>query len=169
MNIFNKKREISSICYIIGIALLSFAFFDQQINAAFQKTFSAKDTKVVKEESESTTPWKEFTDQLFKEGITQKQPIIIDFTAQWCAVCKALEANTFSDIDVQVEFKNFLLLQIDATTETEDVARWISEFEVLGLPTLLFYNKDGVLQKNLTLTTFEGSKAFLQRMRKALE
>ena len=122
-------------------------FFDQQIKIAFQKTFSTKEPQIVEEKN--ATPWKEFKDQLFKEGIAQKQPIIIDFTAEWCAVCKALETNTFSNIDVQVEFKNFLLLQIDATTETEDVARWISEFEVLGLPTLLFYNKDGVLQKKL--------------------
>ena len=124
---------------------------------SFKRHFQHKKTKVVEETNEKTSPWKEFTDDVFKEGITQKQPIIIDFTAQWCAVCKALETNTFSNIDVQVEFKHFLLLQIDATTETEDVARWISEFEVLGLPTLLFYNKNGVLQKNLTLTSFEGT------------
>ena len=169
IKILNKRKCISFTCYTIGILFLSIAFFDQQINIAFQKTFLAKDIQPVEEESEDATPWKEFTNQLFKEGIAQKQPIIIDFTAQWCAVCKALETNTFSNIDVQVEFKNFLLLQVDATTETENVAKWISEFEVLGLPTLLFYNKDGVLQKDLTLTSFEGPKAFLQRMKKALK
>ena len=168
MNILKKRKSVSITCYVIGIVFLSFAFFDQQINKAFQETFLIQDAQLIEEENEDVTPWKEFTDQLFKESIAQKQPIIIDFTAQWCAVCKALETNTFSDIDVQVEFKNFLLLQIDATTETEDVARWISEFEVLGLPTLLFYNKDGELQKNLTLTSFEGPTAFLQRMRKTL-
>ncbi len=167
MKILNKRKSISFTCYIIGILFLSIAFFDHQINTAFQKAFLTQDTQAV--EDENSTPWEEFTDQLFKEGVAQKQPIIIDFTAEWCAVCKALETNTFANIDVQVEFKNFLLLQIDATTETENVARWISEFEVLGLPTLLFYNKDGVLQKDLTLTSFEGPKAFLQRMRKALK
>ena len=169
IKILNKRKMTSYFCYVIGIVFLSFAFFDQQINMAFQQISSEKKPQIVEAKDENTTTWKEFTDQLFKEGIAQKQPIIIDFTAQWCAVCKALDTNTFSNIDVQVEFKNFLLLQIDATTETEDVARWISEFEVLGLPTLLFYNKDGELQKNLTLTTFEGPKAFLQRMGKALE
>ena len=169
IKILNKRKSVSSICYVIGIVFLSIAFFDQQINIAFKKTFLAQDTQITEEETENITPWKGFTDQLFKDGVTQKQPMIIDFTAQWCAVCKALETNTFSNIDVQVEFKNFVLLQVDATTETEDVARWIAEFEVLGLPTLLFYNKDGVLQKHITLTGFEGAKAFLQRMKKALE
>ena len=170
IKILNKRKSVSSICYMIGIVFLSIAFFDQQINRIYQKTFFVEDTQVVVEEqNETATIWKEFTDDLFKNGIIQNQPIIIDFTAEWCAVCKALETNTFSNIDVQVEFKNFLLLQIDATTETENVARWISEFKVLGLPTLLFYNIDGTLQKDLTLTNFEGPKAFLQRMKKALK
>lgn len=170
----SRKMQIGTCwaCYLIGSLLLFIAFFkfdEQLMTAAVERSSFVENGDVIEAKVETETLWQEFTDQLFQDGIAQNRPIIIDFTAQWCAVCKALETHTFSHIDVQMELKKFLLLQIDATTETEDVARWTSDFKILGLPTLLFYNRKGSLQKDLTLTNFEEPKAFLQRLRKALE
>ena len=164
------RTGLSLICYFIGSLLLFTAFwsFDKENITTLKESSFVEDSQKIESKVQTETHWQEFTDQLFQDGLTQSRPMIIDFTAQWCAVCKALKTHTFSHIDVQMEFKKFLLLRVDATTETKDVARWISDFKILGLPTLLFYDKNGSLQEDLTLTNFEEPQAFLQRMKKAL-
>ena len=156
-----EKGIVFSFC-LVGVLILALAT---------QKFFAeVKQTPTDKADSKpNNMQWKVFTEELFQEGLSQNRPIIIDFTAQWCTVCKALETHTFSDLSVQMASKKFLLLKIDATLETKDVAKWTSDFQVLGLPTVLFYNPAGVLQKDLTLTNFEEPKAFLQRMNKTLQ
>lgn len=160
------KKSLLIVFCLIGICIWSFAFLAHR---AFNddNNFQKNDNVVLSKEEKSH--WQPFTDELFQEGLAQNRPIIIDFTAQWCGVCKALETQTFADLDVKIASKEFLLLTIDATLETKDVAKWIADFQVLGLPTVLFYNRQGVLQKDLTLTSFEDPSAFLKRMKKVLE
>ncbi len=163
--LYQFRKVLSGTCYLMGILLLLTAFFDLD---ALLKSPSSGTLSQDKNDTKIITPWQDFSNELFQSGLSENRPMIIDFTAQWCGVCKALEMNTFSDVTVQVELKKFLLLQVDATTETNDVAQWTSQFKVLGLPTLLFYDQEGILQEDLTLTHFEDPQPFLQRLKKVL-
>ena len=56
---------------------------------------------------------------------------------------KSLKKETFSDLSVQKAFGDMLLLQVDMTKNSEENRALMTKYKVLGLPTILFFNRDG--------------------------
>ena len=97
-------------------------------------------------------------------------PVIIDFTADWCAACKELEHFTYTDPRVIAQSKNFVPVMIDATKDTDpEVAALLKKYKVNGLPTVKFLLPDGSPMDDLTLTGFIPADEFLPLMDAALE
>jgi thiol:disulfide interchange protein len=69
------------------------------------------------------------------------KPLMISFHAEWCGVCKEMEAKTYPDGRVVQEAKNFVPVQID-TDKRLDVAQ---QFQVSALPTVLWLDGKGNL------------------------
>jgi thiol:disulfide interchange protein DsbD len=64
--------------------------------------------------------------------------LLVDFSAEWCAACKELDEHVFSDPAVKAEVaERFVPLKIDATDETDEIARLEAKYGVPGLPTVL--------------------------------
>ena len=55
---------------------------------------------------------------------------MVDFTADWCAPCKKLERNTFSDPAVVALSEKFELLQVDGTKGSDRLDRLKDRFRV---------------------------------------
>jgi len=97
-------------------------------------------------------------------------PVIIDFTADWCAACKELEHFTYTDPRVIAQSKKFVPVMIDATKDTDpEVAALLKKYKVNGLPTVKFLQPDGSPMNDLTLTGFIPADEFLPLMDAALE
>lgn len=66
------------------------------------------------------------------------KPLLIDFSAAWCAACKELDLHTWIDPMVKQEVaEKFVPLKIDATDETDEVTRLEQKYGIQGLPTVL--------------------------------
>ena len=65
-----------------------------------------------------------------------KNPVVIDFHAQWCGPCKVL-SPIIDELDE--EYDNVDFYKVD----TEDEMEIASAFGVMALPTLLFIPKEG--------------------------
>src|SRR5690606_30262379 len=100
------------------------------------------------------------------EGAINKQVVIIDFYADWCAACKELDKFTFGNLEVKRKMANALLLKVDATEENAVNSRIIEKFGVVGLPTIIFIEIDGNIRKDLTLTGYEAPLDFNKRLEK---
>ncbi|MCC6278849.1 MAG: sulfite exporter TauE/SafE family protein [Oligoflexia bacterium] len=107
-----------------------------------------------------------YNNEIYDKAIVAKQPMIIDFTAEWCAACHELEQYTFSSPAVVEASRDFLKLRVDATTQTAQVLAIQKKFNIKGLPTVLFINSKGLVQDDLTVTGFVNSDDFLQRIAK---
>lgn len=71
-----------------------------------------------------------------KESAKAKRLVFIDFRAEWCKNCKAMEKTTFKDPAVQNELKNFIVVEFDATDMANvDIKKVLKKFDVSGLPT----------------------------------
>jgi thiol:disulfide interchange protein DsbD len=111
--------------------------------------------------------WQPYSEAALAQAAKDRKPVIIDFWADWCAACHELEEQTFTDPRVRALAANFVLLKFDATKTTPELKALKEKYSIMGLPTLIFYNPNGVWIDALTLTQFEEAKAFEQRLNKA--
>lgn len=88
------------------------------------------------------------------------QYVMLDFFAQWCVACKEFEHITFTDPGVKAEMAKMRLLRIDVTEANEVQQQFLDKYEVLGLPTLLFFNPNGVELTQSRITGFQGPEQF---------
>jgi len=90
--------------------------------------------------------------------------VMLDLYADWCVACKEFEAFTFSDSRVQSEMAKMLLLQVDMTENSDEDLEIMEQFQILGLPTILFFNDSGVEQERQRVTGFMGADEFLEHL-----
>ncbi len=113
--------------------------------------------------------WRPFTPTALAEASQAGRVAVVDFSASWCAPCRQLEAETFSDARVQAALKAFDPIRVDVTSdpgpEAKDLMR---KWRVRGVPTVAFLDRSGNMIGELTLVGFEGPDLFLLRLRQAL-
>lgn len=94
----------------------------------------------------------------------QGKPVMLDLYADWCVACKEFEKYTFSDPRVQRELQNTVLLQADVTANNTQDRELLQHLQVLGLPTILFFNMQGEEQAAERITGFTKADAFVQHL-----
>jgi thiol:disulfide interchange protein DsbD len=110
--------------------------------------------------------WEKTTvEQAQARALRERKPLLIDFTANWCAACKELEKLTFSDPGVLAESTRFVTVRLDAThDDNPKVEATLEKFRVVGLPTLLVFDSSG--KQALRYTDFVDAAHFLQALKK---
>jgi thiol:disulfide interchange protein DsbD len=72
-----------------------------------------------------------------------KNPVLLDFYADWCVSCKEMEKFTFADPVVAKKMQEFTLLQADVTANNEDDKALLKRFGLFGPPGIIFFDKTG--------------------------
>jgi thiol:disulfide interchange protein DsbD len=82
----------------------------------------------------------------------QKRPVMLDFSADWCAYCKTMERTTFADKNVLDSFENTLFLQADITDRDEADKALLKTLGVSATPPMIFFfDSKGIEQKDYRL------------------
>ena len=71
------------------------------------------------------------------------QAVMLDFYADWCVVCKEMEAFTFSDAKVQAALDDLILLKADVTENNDVNKELLKHFGLFGPPAILFFDRNG--------------------------
>ena len=72
------------------------------------------------------------------------QPVLIDFTADWCTACHELEEEVFQADGVRQRLaRDFVLLKVDLDRRKPQIDALRTRFEVQGLPRIAFVSADG--------------------------
>ncbi|MEM7247083.1 MAG: cytochrome c biogenesis protein CcdA [Acidobacteriota bacterium] len=94
------------------------------------------------------------------------KPVVIDFMAEWCTVCKEIEHVTFPAPEVQEAFEGFELLQADLTDDKDPLVQELyKNYQIVGLPTIVFIDSAGKEVRPLRLSKFEKAADFASRLR----
>ena len=93
------------------------------------------------------------------------KPVMLDLYADWCVACKEFEKYTFSDPQVRNALKETVLLQANVTANNAQDKALLKQLNVLGLPTILFFNQQGQEQPEQRVTGFMDAAAFSAHLR----
>ena len=106
--------------------------------------------------------------ELAKEIARAKKPVLIDFSAKWCAACKELEEETFSDEKVKELMSNFKLIRVDVTKNSDEDKKLQKTFGIVGPPAIIFYSKDKKELKSYQVVGFKPANEFIKILNEVL-
>jgi thiol:disulfide interchange protein DsbD len=111
--------------------------------------------------------WTAYDDDLLLKAKTDKQYVLIDFSADWCLPCKELDHKTFSEQSVVDATSGFVTLRADLTDAASDeVLALRKQFEIRGVPTVIFIDSKGKERTDLRVFGFVDEEEFLERVGK---
>ncbi|MFZ2959747.1 MAG: protein-disulfide reductase DsbD [Candidatus Ozemobacteraceae bacterium] len=86
------------------------------------------------------------------DAAKNERPILLDFRADWCVICRELEEHVFPNQPVEALLRKMTLMRVDCTTAQGESAELMKRFGIIGLPTLVLLNPDGTERTDLRIT-----------------
>ncbi len=110
--------------------------------------------------------WNPYSDEILKEAQNLKKFVIIDFYATWCTPCREIEEVTLHDpLVVKQAGSDFVMVKVDVTKGGNPLhERLLQQYEVKGVPTIVFLDTDGKERRDLRLVDYIPSDQFLGHM-----
>jgi thiol:disulfide interchange protein DsbD len=159
-NIQRAHRGYSVLAGLVGLWFLAAALVPGGRVPSPRSLFAAPDVPAV--------AWQTDEAAAVERARAEGKPLIVDFTADWCAACKELEHITYVDPRVVAAAAGFVTVKIDSTrADDPNVKELLARYDVKGLPTVVFVLPDGTTMDDLTVTGFVGADDFLARMQEA--
>ena len=104
---------------------------------------------------------------LLQNAQQAKQPVFVDFYADWCLDCKRMQRTTYRETSVINALTNWSKIEIDVTDtsdQSEEVKRY---FDVFGPPATLLFDSNGNEYQNLRQYGYLNEADFLSLINKA--
>ncbi|MGX5914606.1 protein-disulfide reductase DsbD [Aliidiomarina sp. Khilg15.8] len=101
---------------------------------------------------------------LVAESADNDQWVMLDLYADWCVACKEFEIYTFTDPAVQAELADMRVVQADVTRTNATNSELLGNYQVLGLPTILFFRPDGSEATSQRVTGFMNADDFTEHL-----
>ena len=110
--------------------------------------------------------WKPYSEEILNEAQNLKKLVIIDFYATWCTPCREIEEVTLHDpLVIKQAESDFVMIKVDVTKGGNPLhERLLKQYEVKGVPTIVFMDTDGKERRDLRLVDYFPPDQFLGRM-----
>lgn len=112
--------------------------------------------------------WQPYTEERPTAATQSGKPVMLDFYADWCSPCRALEKDVFTNPEVLKLSKQFVMLRVDLTKRHPQQEILQKQYHIRGVPTVLFINKKGDEEKPLRVEAYVKSREMIKRMQRAL-
>ncbi|HTM64515.1 MAG TPA: protein-disulfide reductase DsbD [Gammaproteobacteria bacterium] len=76
---------------------------------------------------------------------SQHKPVMMEFFATWCPFCKQVDKEVLSEPEIRKSMKSFVTIRVDVSERNPELAKIMEEYNVFGVPTMVFYDKNGNL------------------------
>ena len=113
-------------------------------------------------------PWAPYDGMVLSQAAKKHKPVILDFYADWCGPCRAMDSKVFTDSEVVELSQRFVAVRLDLTRRQPHQDEILHRYGVKGVPTLLFFNAEGEEVRALRVEEYVDKDDLLQRMNKLL-
>lgn len=85
--------------------------------------------------------WVHYTPERFSESAAKGEVIVLDFTAEWCLNCKALESGVLHQDEIVelLEEQGIVPMRVDLTTDNPAGKAKLAQLDWVGIPLLAVY------------------------------
>ena len=106
--------------------------------------------------------WENYHAGILDEASVSRQPVVLDFYADWCIPCHELDQFTYSDPSVIKILQRFRKIKVDVTSvDTDEAREAIRRFDVFGVPTIIFLDEKDLEVPGLRMNGFVSPKEFV--------
>ncbi len=103
------------------------------------------------------------------EAKAQNKNVMLDFYADWCVSCKEMETLTFEDPAVKAALADTVLLQADVTANDEQDKALYKHFNIIGPPSIMFYNPQGEELRRYRVVGYMAAEKFSAHVKRAFK
>ncbi len=140
------RKAISSIIALYGIALMAGGLMG---NHSFIQPLARQSHTTQAESPMIRVDSLTGIQQQFAMAAKDKQPVLLDFYANWCIECHKLANETLSNPQVLAALKHYRFIQVDVTHANKQTKQIMTHYHILGLPTLILFNPQGHVYQRL--------------------
>lgn len=113
--------------------------------------------------------WVPYDQEVISRAGEEGKPVILEFYANWCRPCRAMERDVFADPEVIRLSRDFVAVRVDLTNVKPFHDELLKRYQIRGIPSAILINSDGVEERDLRIEGYVGKDEFLQRLRRLLE
>ncbi len=117
----------------VGIALIAgsvYLFFN-----AYKQTQNPSDTQHL-------TIWEYDYDTAIITAQANHQKILLDISAPYCSICKAIDKKIFAEPQVQAKLHELIAVKVEDIEANETTLALQKKFNVVGAPTIILYDPE---------------------------
>ena len=96
-------------------------------------------------------------------------PAVVDFYADWCISCKVMENQVFPLPEISSKLNKFYLIKADVTENSVESQDLLTQFNLFGPPSILFFDKTGKERTDLRIVGEINKEGFENRLVNALK
>ncbi len=115
--------------------------FDDVVNAEIAKRIQSAGQPGSSQAAGNRLPWQPFSKDLLKQLTQQRKTVMVDFTADWCPNCKALEHAVLNTADVKavVTHNDVIPLVADYTNIPPELTEMLNLLKAGAVPVLAIF------------------------------
>jgi thiol:disulfide interchange protein DsbD len=123
----SRSGKFAIVRWMVGAASLAMAGF------FIYNGFSPRDA----------VDWVPYREEVLEDAAARGKPVVIDFYADWCGPCRAMDRDVFADPEVVELSSRFSMVRVDFTRWRQSHEALQKRWRIRGVPTIVFLDGEG--------------------------
>lgn len=173
---FNNKTPKQKLAQLAGLALLVYALAawvgalqgGSDPLRPLPRSTSANDGGIASEtERWTTVSTPSDLDAQLETARAAKQPLMLDWYADWCISCKVIEREVFADPTIAPRLADYRLIRFDITDSNPEQRALLDRYKLFGPPAILFFDRSGKELAEVRVVGEIDASQFAERLNRA--